>query len=84
MQQAYGKDQHGLHEKDLNPIDRQNFNAVTHITSGSTMQILETIPDARGTQLFLHMIKHVVDSYLSKKSSPLECIRHAWYAVYFC
>ena len=81
VQQSYGKDQHGLREKDLNPIDRQNFDAVTHITSTSTMEILETIP---GTQLFLEMIKHVVDSYLSKKSTPLQCIRHAWYAVYFC
>ena len=48
------------------------------------MQILETIPDAKGTLLYLDMIKHIVDSYLSKKSSPLRCIRHAWYAVYFC
>ena len=84
VQQAYGKGQHGLCEKDLNPVDQQNFDAVTRITSTSTIQILESIPDAKGTQLVLDMIKHVVDSYLSKKSSPLQCIRHAWYAVYFC
>ena len=61
VQQAYGKDQHGLREKDLNLIDRQNFDAVTHITSSSTLKILETIPDARGTQVFLEMIKRVIE-----------------------
>ena len=84
MQQAYGKDQHGLHEKDLNPIDKQHFDAVTHITSSSTLKILDTIQDARGIQLFLEMVKRVIESYLSKTSTPAKCIRHAWYAVYFC
>jgi len=84
VQQTYGKDQHGLHEKDLNPVDQQNHDAVAHITSTSTTQILENIPDAKGTLLFLEMIKHLVYSYMSKKSSPLQCIKHAWYVVYFC
>ena len=83
VQQSYGKDQHGLREKDLNPIDWQNFDVVTRITSTSVMNILETMPDATGTRLFLDMIKHVINSYLSRTSVPLECIRHAWYAVYF-
>ena len=48
------------------------FDAVTHIVSISTMQILETIPDAIGTQLFLNM--YVVNSYLDKKSSPLHAV----------
>jgi len=36
VQQTYRKDQHGLHEKDLNPVDQQNYDAVAHITSTST------------------------------------------------
>jgi len=40
-------------EKDLNPIDQQNFDVVTRITSTSVLNILENHPDATGTRLFL-------------------------------
>ena len=35
LQSTYGKDQHGLRERDLNSKDKQNFEAVLRITSQS-------------------------------------------------
>ena len=34
----------------VNSVDRQNFEAVIHLTDTSTLQILDTIPDAKATQ----------------------------------
>ena len=40
VQRTFGKDQHGLREKDINHKDRQNYDAVLHITSQCVMMLL--------------------------------------------
>ena len=45
---TFAKDQHGIRQQDLNHNDKQNFDAVTRITSSSVLTLLEKFPDAKG------------------------------------
>ena len=56
LQRTFNKDQHGLRERDINHQDKQNFDAVLHITSKSVITLLSQIPDAMGTSAFLEVI----------------------------
>lgn len=80
---TFGKDQHGLREKDINHKDKQNYDAVLHITSKCVMSLLGQIPDAQGTLMYLKLIRNVIDSYLDKELSIVSRIQKAWYAVFF-
>ena len=83
MQDTFGKDQHGLREKDTEHEDRQNYDAVLHITSQCVMMLLVQIPDAKGTSAFLKVVGCVIDSSLDR---TLDCsirIEKAWFAVCF-
>jgi len=81
IRMAYGKDEHNLRERDVNHKDKQNFDAVLHIMNSS--HLLETVPEAKGTFVYVEMMKCTVDSYLNKSLSPLERIEKAWYANFF-
>ena len=56
VQDTFGKDQHGLRERDVNHKDKQNYDAVLHITSTSVLTLLSRFPDAKGTVAFLNVI----------------------------
>ena len=83
LQESLPKDQHGLREKDLNHKDKQNFDAVLHITSKSVLDLLKSFPDAKGTMIFLNLIRCVIDSYLDKQLDIYSRLKKAWYAVFF-
>ena len=55
--EVFTKDQHGLRQKDIDHKDKQNFDAVTQITSPSVLGLLENIPDAKGTLMYLKLLK---------------------------
>lgn len=80
IQVAFGKDQHGLRERDIDHKDKQNFNAVLNIIRASP---LEKILVAVGTKHYIDMIQCVVDSYLSKELDLLSCVGKIWYATFF-
>ncbi len=67
IQQTFGKDQHGLRERDINHKNKQNYDAVLHMTSESVMSLLKKIPDAKGTHAYLDVLRSVIDSFLDKK-----------------
>lgn len=69
IQGRLGKDIHGLREKDINHKDKQNYEAVLRMTSESVFLSLNEIPDARGTQAYLKVLRCVIDSYLDKSTS---------------
>ena len=83
VQHTFGKDLHGMRERDVSHKDKQNFDAVLHITSDSVMALLAQITDAKGTTAYLSVIKCVVDSYLDKSLDPLTRLEKAWFAVFF-
>ena len=60
VQHTFSKDQHGLRERDINHKDRQNYDAVLHITSQCVMMLLSQIPDTKGTSAFLKVQKNLV------------------------
>ena len=81
---TYSKDEHNLREHDVNYKDKQNFNAVLHnIIIMNLCDLLNTIPEAKATFVYIEMMKCTIDSYLDKSLSPLERIEKAWYANFF-
>ncbi len=60
----YGKEKHGLRVRDLDHRDKQNFDAVLNIIKASNL--LYNLPDAVGTQVYVEMIRCVLDCYLDK------------------
>ena len=68
VQQNFGKDQHGLRERDK---DKQNYDAVERMISESVKNLLASIPDAKGTTIYLSIMKSINDSFSDK---TLECL----------
>lgn len=80
---TFAKDQHGIRQQDLNHRDKQNFDAVTRITSPSVLALLENFPDAKGTLKYLQLLRNFMDAFLDKGLSPLERIRKVWNSIFF-
>ena len=78
---AYGKDQHNLRERDINHKDKQNFDSVLHIMHSA--HLLSTIPEAKGTYVYVKIMASTIDSYLDMSLNPLERVEKAWYANFF-
>ena len=81
LQTMFGKDVHGLRERDIDHKDKQNFDAVLHIVRAVTL--LDKLPDAAATKEFVFLIQNVIDSYLDKGLSPLARIEKIWYVTFF-
>lgn len=76
----YGKDQHGLRNRDLNHSDKQNFAAVQHIIKASTL--LDGMADAIGTKHYIRIMSLVTSSFLDKSLSSAKRLKNIWYAVF--
>ena len=83
VQQSFGKDRHAIRERDINHKDRQNFDAVLHLTSDDVLDLLSQIPDAKGTLAYLKVIRYAVDSYLDKSLDSTTRLEKIWFAVFF-
>ena len=83
LQQNFAKDQHGLREKDINHKDKQNYDAVVRLTSDSVATLLSNISGAKGTRMYLDVIRCVVDSFLDKSLDALSRVELAWTAIFF-
>ena len=81
LQVSFGKDEHGVRERDINHKDKQNCIAVLNVIRASPL--LDNIPAAKATKEFINMIQNVIDSYLDKKLSPTEQLEKLWYTVFF-
>lgn len=81
VQCTFGKEQHGLRERDIYHKDKQNYDAIMHMTSKACMALLSQIPDAKGTH---EVIRCVIDSFLDKDldaSSRVEKVCSLLYAL---
>ena len=56
--EVFTKDQPGLRQKDIDHKDKQNFDAVTRITNPSVLGLLKNISDAKGTLIYLKLLKN--------------------------
>ena len=79
----FSKDQHGMRISDIDHKDKQNFEAVMRITSSSVLTLLKQIPDAKGTHIYLTVLRCIVDSYLDETIAPLLQVYKAWYGAFF-
>ena len=53
------------------------------MTSNSVMEILMSIPDAKGTVVYLKIMKSITDTFLDKSLECLVRVEKAWYCVVF-
>lgn len=83
LHSTFRKEQHNLRLKDLDHQDRQNFEAVNHLTSSNVTSLLSEFPDALGTKYYLVVVRNIIDSFLKKEISPLQRIQDAWFALFF-
>lgn len=81
LQASFGKDEHGLREKDIVHKDKQNFSAVLNTIRASPF--LDNIPDAPATKQYVEVIQCVVDAYLDKDLDPFARVEKLWYALIF-
>ena len=80
---TFTKDQHRIRHKDIDHRDKQNFEVVSRITAQCVFELLQQLPDTKGTVYFLKCLQHFVDAFLNKKLTPLQRIRKAWYVIFF-
>ena len=78
----YGKEVHNIRMKDLDHRDRQNFDAVDHLTSEAVITLLDRC-GCLGTKVYLKMIRYIIDSFLCKDLEPKKRISQCWTAVFF-
>jgi len=45
--------------------------------------LLENIPDAKGTLMYLKLLKNFMDAFLDKSLAPLERIKKVWHVIFF-
>lgn len=83
VQRTFSKEEYELRERDIDHKDKQNFDAVLHLTSKSVLTLLSQIPDAKGTSAYLEVIQCIVDSFLDRKLPALTRVEKAWFAVFF-
>ena len=85
LESTFRKEQHNLRLKDLDHQDRQNFEAVSRLTSANinVISLLDEFPDTLGTKYYLLVIKNIVNSFLKRDLSPLQRIQDAWFALFF-
>jgi len=81
LRSKYGKEDHFLRDKDLNHLDRQNYDAVLHIINACPL--LVNIPGACATKYYIEIIQNVVDSYEDKSLNCIDRIEKIWYANFF-
>lgn len=79
---TYTKEKHGLCASTVRPNDRQNFDSVLKICSENVIDLLRNVEGSEGTILYLKILDRVMKSFLDLRLSPLERIRHIWFATF--
>ena len=80
--ESFGKEVHNLRIKDLDHKNRQNSDAVTHLTSDSVSNLLVCCGYI-GTKVYLTLIRYVINSFLCKDLKPQERVSRLWAAAFF-
>lgn len=79
---TFTKEQHGLCSNTTNPKDRQNFESVLRICDAKVIDLLSHVEGSEGTVLYLRVMDSILRSFLDISLTPIERIRHIWFAVF--
>uniref|UniRef100_A0A1X7U626 Uncharacterized protein n=1 Tax=Amphimedon queenslandica TaxID=400682 RepID=A0A1X7U626_AMPQE len=79
--QLYGKERHGIREKDLDHRDKQNYESVENLMRAS--HLLTKIPDALATKCYIDLINAAVNSFLDNSYPPEKRLHEIWYVSFF-
>lgn len=79
---------HGLVYSDIHPRDRQNFLSCQKICKEEVFELLRTlfddVPGAKGTFVYLKIIRNVMIAYHDQNVSIPDRLYHAWVSVFIC
>ncbi|KAE8738182.1 hypothetical protein FOCC_FOCC016345 [Frankliniella occidentalis] len=75
--------QHGLTLTDLNHADKMNFTAVLRITDERVCRLLRGKDHYSGTEMFLTVVRDVLEAYLDEELPTEDRIFQMWRAVFF-
>lgn len=73
---------HGLISSDLNPRDHQNYASCWRISRDEVLRALNGVDSGKGTQIYIKLLRSVIDAYIEKSTSLVERVLHAWTAVF--
>lgn len=77
------KTEHLLTLSDLYPEDKQNYPSALKICDERVINLLrENLPEAKGTAMFLEVMRNIIDAFHDFELSPLQRIEKLWYAVF--
>ena len=82
IQASYGKDTRDMRENNIDHKDRQNYDAVLHITSGSVLGLVLEMQEALGTYTYQKVMRSIIDIYLDKNLDAKTRIEKVWYGVH--
>lgn len=68
----YTKLDHGLTMSDINPKDRQNYHSCIKIISDDVLNLLNDDDNAKGTIVYLSLLKMIVKAYIDKSVNIRE------------
>ena len=72
----FEKDVHMLNKNDIRPVDKMNVKAAEKICSSKVLDVLESVPDSAGTNLFLKNMNLILTSYLSETLTTDERLQY--------
>lgn len=76
------KEKHRLTMQMVQPTDRQNFQSVLSICSENVINLLSTVPNSKGTIMYLRVMNKILRSFLDITLKPLERVRAIWFSLF--
>lgn len=77
------KNEHRLCKSTIMVADRQNFDSVLRICDDNVINLLTAhVKGSEGTVFYLRIISMVLKSFLDLRLTPLERLRHLWFATF--
>lgn len=84
LMETKSKLEHNLIKCDVSPKDRQNFSSCQRISSPTVLHLLEQMESAKGTCLYLSLLRLLITGLIEKSCSIEERLYNIWTVVFTC
>ena len=78
------KVEHNLIKCDVNPKDKQNYASCLRISSDAVLKLLERDERAKGTYVYLSLLRLIISSLIEKSTKIEERLLNIWTVVFTC